>query len=1268
MNKKLLTHSLPAFILIFCMMLGMCSTAFASVEDRFIGDTINYVSLGASNVNGYGLDGYLPDDVTVENKNTANVYGYKRIPEGCYVDLVRDELAGIGYNVNVSQLAMSSMRVEELRILLDEDYNTFDKYTNWRFTGGARWFDNAGGLDALRTEYKEAIEDADLITVDIGVNNFGVYLSNQLSTGGRYYDDDLSLVDPELGEVYDRAKAYVKNLISEYAQEYADELSELDFVVDAMAYAYAGFCVNYDKVIERIYELNPDAEVVAVSIQNLMEGLEATIPGIAEPFPFGDLFGALVDAANLYIAIGSPYCNDYVFADVSENGRVEFFLDQLLSYNGNPETLDKDMTDCFDIYDNDLFISARIEALPIPDAIKPLALNVAHDVVAEIMQLGAKNNILDLATVFAGGYGDVEDGLLSSIESEVMNAIANVVTDPTYTYTINEDFFNDIADAAFVPRELVKTVATLGIRTGIGNSFYGHPNRNGHNELKTSIINALENETYGSDVLKNRLGITAEDEAKANRIIATLTEEVREIVYLVENGTEAEQIEKINEYYEILKEELNITDEDEAIITEFIENFEEILNIINTTSKEEVEAKINAYIENAKATVEAETKKLGHKKFEATPDSYYLAIGGDTVRATNVGRDENTYYEALAEELGIENGVVTDINTLLPSEVLALIEANAEEIEKADLITYQADASSFIYSILTDTPDWNRYIDAETQALINEILRQTSDILTADWVAYADAEISEILPAIKAAVVENLPAEIPFDEATFDALVAECVGYIRAAITVVSDTMNTVDAEIRAIDETVLDIAENLAYAFVAYAVDTAKAIDTIKAINPDATLLVLGMYNPLEGLRTSNNGTEINVGEYFEYVIDATNLYYLALAAADHEFAFVDISSTEIDGFSGDAALNTSDMTIQNLSGFAIDALNKMNANANGHEYIKEQILKAFVCDYSVYEQLNETHHLVKCVLCGDSFEEAHTFADDSCEKCGYTKPLPPAEDDDDDDNNNYRPSYFGGGASSATEFVVKFETNGGSSIASVIVKKDELLKTPEVPTKKGFYFDGWYTDKELTEKYDFSTPVTKSFTLYAKWSSLVLKFLDLDANAWYYEYVKTAVENGLMNGVSEDRFDPNGTLTRAMFVTILYRAAGEPGIAKYSSFTDVAENQYYANAVAWASENGIVNGVSANKFAPDAAITREQMAAIVYRYGVASGIVPTTENDITYTDVAEISAYAQDAAKWAYNAGIILGNADGSFAPARTATRAEAATIFVRLISLFK
>ncbi len=181
-------------------------------------------------------------------------------------------------------------------------------------------------------------------------------------------------------------------------------------------------------------------------------------------------------------------------------------------------------------------------------------------------------------------------------------------------------------------------------------------------------------------------------------------------------------------------------------------------------------------------------------------------------------------------------------------------------------------------------------------------------------------------------------------------------------------------------------------------------------------------------------------------------------------------------------------------------------------------------------------------------------------------------------------------------------------------------------------------------------------------------MSFNDVSANAWYYDVVKTAVEKGLMNGISATEFAPNASLTRGMFVTVLYRAAGEPGITSLKSFADVPANQYYANAVAWASANGIVNGVSADKFDPNASITREQMAAIIYRFGTMTQIEVEADNEISYTDAERISPYAEEAAKWAYNAGVILGNADGSFAPQRTATRAEAAAIFVRLLAVMQ
>lgn len=263
-----------------------------------------------------------------------------------------------------------------------------------------------------------------------------------------------------------------------------------------------------------------------------------------------------------------------------------------------------------------------------------------------------------------------------------------------------------------------------------------------------------------------------------------------------------------------------------------------------------------------------------------------------------------------------------------------------------------------------------------------------------------------------------------------------------------------------------------------------------------------------------------------------------------------------------------------------------------------------------------------------------------------------------------SYSPSR--GGSGSSNYCTVSFNSNGGSTVASAKVKKEGTVSVPGAPVKDGFVFDGWYTDKELTHKYDFSTVVTKSFTLYAKWTeneaATGLKFTDVKKDAWYYDVIKTAVEKGLMNGISETEFAPELEVTRGMFVTILYRAAGEPEVAAMSDFTDVSADAYYAKAVAWASANKIVNGITDELFAPNANITREQMAVMLYRYKKAQN----AETEITYTDKDEISDYALDAIAWANEAGIMTGNENGSFAPMRNSSRAEAAAVFVRLFNL--
>ena len=176
-------------------------------------------------------------------------------------------------------------------------------------------------------------------------------------------------------------------------------------------------------------------------------------------------------------------------------------------------------------------------------------------------------------------------------------------------------------------------------------------------------------------------------------------------------------------------------------------------------------------------------------------------------------------------------------------------------------------------------------------------------------------------------------------------------------------------------------------------------------------------------------------------------------------------------------------------------------------------------------------------------------------------------------------------------------------------------------------------------------------------------LPFTDVATTAWYYDAVEYVYDNDLMNGTSSTVFAPNATLTRGMLATVLWRMEGSPVVNYALPFEDVSADQWYTEAIRWAASVGVVNGTSATTYAPNANITREQLATMLYRYAAyKSGNVSASASLSGFTDAGSVSDYAADAMEWAVAEEIIGGMTSTTLVPQGSATRAQTATMLMR------
>ena len=338
-------RSVTALLLALCLAFGNCGTAMvASAAES--DDTIDYVVIGDSMTNGYCLPGYYPQNTSDDN----NVRGYDVEVPGTYPVLFQEYLAETtGKDVDLHQLSISGIRAEELHFLLDPEY-TGDAYTARVFdstTDGENWFRRVFrsredyssvdyGNDTLRAEYVKAIAEAEVISLNVGTNNFGTFLTGELQDivlGGEYEYD----LNDVLGQITDDVEilAAVESLRGELAAIINEQVdpsmsATANQLVDMFLYAYAGFAVNYTASVEAIRTINPNAQLIIMGLMNNMDGMTLTV---GEDIVYLDaMYGAVIKAANVYMA-GLDVVNQVVngsasaiYVDVKD---VELIVDQI---------------------------------------------------------------------------------------------------------------------------------------------------------------------------------------------------------------------------------------------------------------------------------------------------------------------------------------------------------------------------------------------------------------------------------------------------------------------------------------------------------------------------------------------------------------------------------------------------------------------------------------------------------------------------------------------------------------------------------------------------------------------------------------------------------------------------------------------------------------------------------------------------------------------------------------------------------------------------
>ena len=1001
----------------------------------------NYVAIGASNTNAYGMHGYNFEYVYEApfEKENDNRYGYEMDTEGSYTTIIRDRLSE-NYNVNLYQIAMSSWRVEELHFLLDNSYMG-DSYTdawvydnngdgvssNWYYgaalyewnllaQSGAEGYNHTPTPEELLATLRKATQDkvanADLITLDLGMNNFGTYMLNLLVSG--MYSDKMQEIAPEFSKYYTSVKDYVIKAIKENVGDEVVPTDTLSQFADTLAYAIVGYAVNFDESVKEIYALNPDVDMVVVSIQNMMKGLEIVLPGSTVKIPFGDIFGVVVNLANLYSAVLSPYASKYNYANVSTNGRTEFFFDEISYYNGDSSSLSVNIKDCFNVYDGTLYLETRIQQM--------FAILMSNKGFVNLDPSQADSSDLDSLKAFHYGYhygindeypvvtwndgtplkDFIKNGEAGKLQYEDKTAYEAYTKMLSVAYDVTAEIFREGTKPKIIDLTMLGMAAYLGVDT------YAIV----LNEVGSAIDKALQNPEYQFDITKEYPeGFYEALSLQTNIPIDVYKTAFSTALYIQFGGT---------------------------VFAHPNENgYKEIANIIWQSYNNGISG---TDVVDDQMSIE----------YKPTEESYFVAVGGD----------DNAYAGFVAEYLGLSKNQfgTTNFDNLDYSLIdkADLVSIGFDEGKTLDFMMNQlggylgnyfsvnvrATINNTISSMLDEIGKKNFFLQLAVGGLKPTFLEKSNSTIDEllvsyglanktmselDWAKLLDDEqivyVEQLKASIKDYLVESIGYETYVLEIDMLEWIVENGGSIAAGTPLESMLSNpgmiqgllgdsaVLTIEVPIVDAIVFSI-ESYLYSFVEYTLQTSELISYINLNHPNTKIMLLSHFNPLRDVVLDMGSDKIDLGSVFEG---------LSMLSTARQFAqFITLENTGFVYLNDVETVYSASLNGEKKSIGLFDFLSMCSGDTDyfkisdeGHKQIAEFIMRYIniVCDhvYSDCDDIicNECGYVRNAVehLYGEWFEiKAADYENEGeegriCSVCGYkdTRPTPIKEKNDD-------------------------------------------------------------------------------------------------------------------------------------------------------------------------------------------------------------------------------------------------------------------------------